>query len=166
MAQSDTKKDQETQPQFAIQRVYIKDLSFESPKVPHIFKTDWSPEVKLDLSASHSEIDKAESLYEVVLSITVTVICDKATAFVTEVQQAGIFTIKNIPAEHMQQTLSAFCPNILFPYAREAIDNLIVRGSFPPIMLAPVNFDALLEQAKKENKLNNKKDSKTQNITV
>ncbi|MBE8215270.1 MAG: protein-export chaperone SecB [Endozoicomonadaceae bacterium] len=159
--------DQDKQPQFAIQRVYVKDLSFESPKVPQIFKTEWNPEVKLDLSAAHTELKDEEGLYEVVLSITVTVTSKKTTAFIAEIKQAGIFTIKNIPVEHMQQTLSAFCPNILFPYARETIDNMIIRGSFPPIMLAPVNFDALLEQAKKENKNNKKNDTGNQTrITV
>ena len=137
---------QDQQPQFALQRIYVKDISFESPKSPSLFKEQWTPEVKLDLNTTNTALEEKD-LHEVVLSLTVTVKSGEETAFVAEVQQGGIFLMSNLPEENMKHTLGAFCPNILFPYARETIDNLVTRGSFPPIMLAPVNFDALYEQA-------------------
>lgn len=147
-------ENQQEQPQFALQRIYMKDVSFESPKAPEVFQKQWQPEVKLDLSTSNRPLE--EGLYEVVLSLTVTVENGsedgsgeqkKETAFVTEVHQAGVFLAKGLDEEELHRTLGAFCPNILFPYAREAVDNLVLRGSFPPLMLAPVNFDALYMQA-------------------
>ena len=146
---SDNQQTQEQQPQFALQRIYIKDLSFESPKAPEIFKTQWQPEVKLDLNTTNSALDE-EGMFEVVLSLTATVSNGEETAFVAEVQQAGIFLARNLPEADLHRTLGAFCPNLLFPYAREAIDNLVTRGSFPALMLAPVNFDALYLQAQQQ----------------
>ena len=145
---SDNQQTQE-QPQFALQRIYIKDLSFESPKAPEIFKTQWQPEVKLDLNTTNSALDE-EGMYEVVLSLTATVSNGEETAFVAEVHQAGIFLARHLPEADLHRTLGAFCPNLLFPYAREAIDNLVTRGSFPALMLAPVNFDALYLQAQQQ----------------
>ncbi|WP_330927106.1 protein-export chaperone SecB [Candidatus Sororendozoicomonas aggregata] len=143
---------QQEQAQFALQRIYTKDLSFESPKAPAIFQKQWQPEVKLDLNTSNSPLE--EGLYEVVLSLTITVDNGpegtKETAFVVEVQQAGVFLAKGLQGDELHRTLGAFCPNILFPYAREAVDSLVLRGSFPPIMLAPVNFDALYLQAREQ----------------
>ncbi|MGI2026925.1 protein-export chaperone SecB [Endozoicomonas acroporae] len=157
MAENHQQASQQQQaPQFALQRIYTKDISFESPKAPEIFQKQWQPEVKLDLSTSNRPLE--EGLYEVVLSLTVTVengsgnnpSDKKETAFVTEVHQAGVFLAKGLDEEELHRTLGAFCPNILFPYAREAIDNLVLRGSFPPLMLAPVNFDALYMQAREQ----------------
>ena len=144
-------ENQQEQPkaQFALQRIYVKDLSFESPKAPEMFQQQWQPEVKLDLNANNRPL--GEDLYEVVLSLTITVENgpeeSREVAFVVEVQQAGVFMAKGLSKEELHHTLGAFCPNILFPYAREAVDNLVLRGSYPPIMLAPVNFDALYAQA-------------------
>ena len=126
-------------------------FSFESPKSPALFKEQWTPEVKLDINTANDKLDEKD-LFEVTLSLTVTVSTDKDTAFVAEVKQAGIFLVSNIPQENMKHTLGAFCPNILFPYAREAIDSMVIRGSFPPIMLAPVNFDSLYERALEQSK--------------
>lgn len=138
--------------QFALQRIYAKDISFESPKAPVVFQQQWQPEVKLDLSTNNRAID--EGVYEVVLKLTVTVDNvsgeNRDTAFVVEIQQAGVFSITGLSDEELHRTLGAFCPNILFPYAREAVDNMVLRGSFPPIMLAPVNFDALYMQAREQ----------------
>lgn len=133
------------QTQFSIQRVYAKDISFESPKAPELFRTQWQPEVGLDLNSRHTQLD--ENVYEVELKLTVTAKNGTETAFVAEVVQAGIFAISNLDGAQLGHTLGAFCPNILFPYAREAIDSLVGRGSFPPVMLAPVNFDALYAQS-------------------
>lgn len=134
------------QVQFALQRIYVKDLSFESPKAPAVFQAQWEPQVNLDLNTRHNKLQ--DDIYEVVLSLSATVTNGaEDVTFIAEVQQAGIFAIAGLDENSMRHTLGAFCPNILFPYAREAIDNLVSRGSFPPLMLAPVNFDALFAQA-------------------
>lgn len=144
--------EQQAAPQFAIQRVYTKDISFETPNSPAIFQKEWKPELKLDLDTKSSKL--SEDTYEVVLSLTVTATVEGQTAFLAEVQQAGIFTIGNLPEAQLAHTIGAFCPNTLFPYARESVANLVSRGSFPQINLAPVNFDALfasyVQQKQKE----------------
>lgn len=134
----------EQQLQFAIQRIYVKDISFEAPNSPAIFRKEWTPEVKLDLDTRSEKLDDAS--FEVVLSLTVTTTIGTETAFLCEVQQAGIFTLPELPDAQMAHMIAAFCPNILFPYAREAISNLVNRGTFPQLNLSPVNFDALFAQ--------------------
>ncbi|CAM3422043.1 preprotein translocase subunit SecB [Pseudomonas floridensis] len=136
--------EEENAPQFSLQRIYVRDLSFEAPKSPAIFRQEWTPTVSLDLNTRQKPLEG--DFYEVVLTLSVTVNNGEEVAFIVEVQQAGIFLIKGLDDASMSHTLGAFCPNILFPYAREAIDNLVVRGSFPALMLAPVNFDALYAQ--------------------
>jgi preprotein translocase subunit SecB len=131
-------------PQFSLQRIYVRDLSFEAPKSPAIFRQEWTPSVSLDLNTRQKSLEG--DFHEVVLTLSVTVNNGDEVAFIVEVQQAGIFLIKGLDAGAMSHTLGAFCPNILFPYARETIDSLVVRGSFPALMLAPVNFDALYAQ--------------------
>lgn len=131
-------------PQFSLQRIYVKDLSFEAPKSPEIFRQEWAPNVALDLNTRQKSLEG--DFHEVVLTLSVTVKTGEEVAFIAEVQQAGIFLIKGLDAASMSHTLGAFCPNILFPYAREALDSLVTRGSFPALMLAPVNFDALYSQ--------------------
>lgn len=139
-------------PQFEIQRIFTKDISFESPNTPHTFVEEWKPEVTLNLETKSNRVQ--DNMHEVVLSITATVTTNKKTAFLIEVQQAGIFMINGFPNDQMHQMLGSFCPNILFPYAREVISDIVVRGGFPQLILAPVNFDALysqhLEQQSKE----------------
>ncbi|WP_341960616.1 protein-export chaperone SecB [Pseudomonas sp. RC10] len=134
----------EEAPQFSLQRIYVRDLSFEAPKSPAIFRQEWTPSVSLDLNTRQKQLEN--DFYEVVLTLSVEVKNGDEIAFIAEVQQAGIFLIKGLDASSMSHTLGAFCPNILFPYARETIDSLVVRGSFPALMLAPVNFDALYAQ--------------------
>jgi preprotein translocase subunit SecB len=128
-------------PQFAIQRIYTKDISFETPNSPAIFQKDWKPEIQLDLDTKSNKL--AEDTYEVILSLTVTATVEGQTAFLAEVQQAGIFSIGNLAEAQLAHTIGAFCPTTLFPYARESVANLVSRGSFPQINLAPVNFEAL-----------------------
>lgn len=135
----------ENQPQFAMQRIYVKDLSFESPNAPTVFQEQWKPQVNLDLNTGHSKI--SDNQYEVVLSLTVTAKIDEKVAYIVEVQQAGVFLVNGVDAQQLGHMMGAYCPTILFPYAREAIDNLVNRGSFPALMLAPVNFDAMYAQA-------------------
>ena len=127
--------------QFQIQRVFTKDISFEAPNAPQVFQKEWEPDVKLDLDTASSQL--ADDVYEVVLRVTVTANVGEETAFLCEIQQAGIFTISGIEGTQMAHCLGAYCPNILFPYARECITSLVSRGTFPQLNLAPVNFDAL-----------------------
>ena len=141
---------QENQTQFMIQRVYVKGLSFETMNTPAIFQDTWEPELTLDVSTQHNKLE--DNIYEVILSITATVLNKKTTAFLVEVQQAGIFTIQGAPEEQLDHLLGSFCPNILFPYAREAITAEVIRGSFPQLVLAPINFDALYIQQQEEKK--------------
>jgi len=131
-------------PQFSLQRIYVRDLSFEAPKSPEIFRQNWNPSVQLDLNTRQKVLEN--DFYEVVLTLSVTVKTGEEVAFIAEVQQAGIFLIKGLDAGSMGHTLGAFCPSILFPYARETLDSLVVRGSFPALMLSPVNFDVLYAQ--------------------
>ena len=121
--------------------IYTKDVSFEAPNAPHVFQKDWQPEVKLDLDTASTQL--ADDVYEVVLRVTVTASLGEETAFLCEVQQGGIFSIGGIEGNQMAHCLGAYCPNILFPYARECITSLVSRGTFPQLNLAPVNFDAL-----------------------
>lgn len=131
-------------PEFGIQRVYVKDLSFESPNTPAIFLENWEPEMSLDLGTKTEAL--GDDVHEVVLTVTVTVKVGEKTAFLVEVQQAGIFLMKGFPAEQLQPMLGSFCPNILYPYARQVITDAVVQGGFPQLYLTPVNFDALYEQ--------------------
>ncbi|MCG7536227.1 protein-export chaperone SecB [Pseudoalteromonas rubra] len=135
---------EEQGPQFNIQRIYTKDVSFETPNSPAIFQKEWTPEVKLDMDTRSAKLD--EGVYEVVLALTVTASLGEETAFLCEIQQAGIFSIGELEELQMAHMLGAFCPNILFPYAREAVASLVNRGTFPQLNLAPVNFDALFAQ--------------------
>lgn len=134
--------------QFMIQRIYTKDLSYEAPNTPAVFQQQWEPELHLDLNTTYSQLDNG--IFEVVLHVTATVSNQKATAFLVEVKQAGIFTIQGAVSNQLDHLLYSFCPNILFPYAREAITSQVVHGSFPQLVLAPINFDALYAQKMSE----------------
>jgi preprotein translocase subunit SecB len=139
---------EEQQGQFGLQKIYTKDISFETPNSPAIFQEQWSPSVNMDLANSASRID--ETTYEVVLSITVTVGVEDKTIYLAEIQQAGIFHLSGLPEEILKRTLATACPNILFPYAREMISDLVTRGGFPQLLLAPVNFEALFMKQQQE----------------
>ncbi|MGD8784307.1 MAG: protein-export chaperone SecB [Thioalkalispiraceae bacterium] len=130
--------------QFNIQKVYTKDISFESPNTPKIFTEKWEPQNNLDLNTNASPI--GENTYEVMLSLTVTTKVGETTAYLCEVHQAGIFYIDGFSEQDLHAMLGSFCPNILFPYAREAVSDIVTRGGFPQLLLAPINFDALYEQ--------------------
>lgn len=139
---------QPKEPKFAIQRVFMKDVSFETPNSPAIFQKEWKPEIQLDLDTKSGKL--GENTYEVVLALTVTVKIEDQVAFLAEVEQAGIFTIANMPEAQLAHTIGAFCPSTLFPYARESIASLVSRGSFPQLNLAPVNFEALFASYMKQ----------------
>lgn len=130
--------------QFTIQKIYVKDLSFETPNSPHIFRDKWEPEISMQMS--NSAISVSDGVHEIVMTLTVTAKLGNKTAYLVEVQQAGIFTLEGFNKEELAHMAGSFCPNILFPYAREAISDLVTRGGFPQILLAPVNFDALYTQ--------------------
>lgn len=143
-AAGSNQNDNQNQPQFALQRIYLKDLSFESPNAPEVFQQQWKPAVNMDLNTSHSKV--SDTQYEVVLSMTITAKVDDKVAYLVEIQQAGVFLLNGFPEQQIPPMLGAYCPNLLFPYARETIDNVVNKGSFPSLMLAPVNFDALYAQ--------------------
>lgn len=136
--------EQQAAEQFAIQRIYVKDISYESPNAPAIFRKEWQPAIQLDLDTRSEKLE--ENAFEVVLSLTVTARIDEEVAFLCEVQQAGIFSVPALEDAQLAHMLASFCPNILFPYAREAVSSLVNRGTFPQLNLAPVNFDALFAQ--------------------
>ncbi|MDP2091723.1 MAG: protein-export chaperone SecB [Pseudohongiella sp.] len=133
-------------PMFALQRIYLKDCSFESPKSPDVFRGQWAPKISFNLNTSNQKL--ADGVYEVILRMTIEAKQEETVAFLVEVQQAGIFTCDGFNEADLERVLATVCPNILFPYARETIDALVVRGSFPAVMLAPVNFDAVYAQSK------------------
>lgn len=135
-------------PMFALQRIYLKDASFESPKAPDVFKGQWNPKISFNLNTRNNKL--GEGVYNVVLTLTVDAKQEDNTAFLIEVQQAGVFTCSGFSEEDLERVLATVCPNILFPYARETIDSMVVRGSFPPVMLAPVNFEAVYQQSKQQ----------------
>jgi preprotein translocase subunit SecB len=130
--------------QFAIQKIYTKDVSFETPKSPKIFIEKWEPSVDFNLGTRVEPLE--QNLYEVALTVTVTVKSGALTAYLVEVTQAGIFSLDGFAEQEMGPMVGSFCPNILFPYAREAVSDLVAKGGFPQLLLAPVNFDALYAQ--------------------
>ena len=133
-----------TEPAFTIEKIYLKDVSFESPEAPAVFTDDWSPEINMELNTQAQPIN--DNVYEVELSITVTAKIKDKTGFLVEIKQCGIFGISGMDTDNLNGMLGSFCPNILFPYAREAISDLVTKGGFPQLLLAPVNFDAIYAQ--------------------
>lgn len=144
MAEKEDKKQEAAEAQFSIQKVYVKDISFETPNSPEIFKMEWKPIVDMHMTNEATPI--GENLFDVVLSITLTVKLADKVAYLVEINQAGIFMIKNIPEDVIERMLATVCANILFPFAREAVSDIVNRGGFPQLLLSPVNFDALYAQ--------------------
>ncbi len=136
---------QKAQAQFALQRLFLKDISFEAPLGAKAFLKQLKPQVNQDISSRINKLN--DENYEVVLNLTITVKSEEETLYLVEVQQAGIFMVKGLQDNQLAQLLNTQCPNILFPYARETVDNMVVKGGFPPLMLPPINFDALFQQA-------------------
>ena len=137
----------EEEQNFSIARIYTKDLSLESPRAPQIFEKQWNPKLGLEVDVLNEKLN--DTLYEVILKLGVTVKTDDEVAFLVEIQQAGVFVLRGFDEQTMEHILGSMCPNILFPYARETIDSLAVKATFPAPMLAPINFDAFMEQRKK-----------------
>ena len=133
----------QNQPAFSIEKVYVKDLSLEIPNAPQAFLEREPPTVDIQLHHESSKVD--EGVYQTSLTVTVTAKVNDKTLFLVEAGQAGIFVIRNIPASDMDAILGIACPNILFPYVREVISDIVVRAGFPPVVLNPVNFEALYQ---------------------
>lgn len=132
--------------QFIIHRIYTKDISFESPHSPEIFRAEkWEPDIDVQLNSKSRKV--REDVYEIVLIVSVTAKLDnERTAYLAEVQQAGLFNMSGFPEDQLPYMVGSYCPNILFPFAREVISDLVTRGGFPQMVLSPVNFDALFQQ--------------------
>ena len=135
---------QTNQPQFLVQKIYTKDLSFELPNAPEVFQETGQAEVKLNLSQRVNNV--AENLYEVVLAVTVTATSNEKTAYLAEVHQAGLFGISGLPEQQLQAALNTLCPHTLFPYASRSITDMVAQGGFPPLVLQPVNFEQVYAQ--------------------
>ncbi len=138
------------QPIFNIEKLYVKDLSLEIPNAPAIFLERENPQIDLQLQTNAASIE--EGVFDVTVTVTVTAkLAEKdKVVFLIEAKQAGIFQIRNIPAEEMEMVLAAVCPNILFPYLREVVSDAAVRGGFAPVILNPVNFEAIYQQQKQQ----------------
>lgn len=132
------------QKKFIIQKIYTKDISFESPNTPGIFTAEFKPNLEVNLNVESKSLE--EDVYHVVLRVTATTKVEEHTAFLCEVEQAGIFTLQGFNQEEMGYLLGAQCPNTLFPYARETVSDLVTRGGFPQLLLEPVNFEAMYHE--------------------
>ncbi len=142
-------QEQTAEKRLTITKIYLKDFSFESPQTPGIFRqNEWKPQTNLNLRSTHNPID--DDHHEIVLTITVEAKEEDKTCFLIELQQAGIFEISGYEGEELKAIIGSFCPNILFPYARESIASLIQKGGFPEFVLQPINFDALYMQAQQQ----------------
>lgn len=134
----------ENKQEFIIQKIYVKDMSFETPNSPGVFADKWEPNVNLELNTAGKGL--GSDVHEVVLTVTVSAKLGEKTAYLAEVHQAGIFNIRGLSDQELSHALGSYCPNILFPYAREVISEIIAKGGFPQLLLSPVNFDALYAQ--------------------
>lgn len=143
---TDSNTDQNTEKPIQIQKIYLKDASFETPNSPDFFLPDNQKEPKMDLNLTTRSRRLGDEVYEVVLQVTVTLTYGAKNAFLVEIQQAGIFGISGYDEAKLSYILGSYCPNILFPYVREAVSDTITRGGFMPVWLDPVNFDALYHQ--------------------
>lgn len=158
MAKKDTeKKPDAEQPEFSIQRIYLKDLSFETPQGPTAFKKKWQPKVSQDLNTKTSPVE--DGIYEVALRVTINIKDGDDTIYIVEAEQAGLFNIKGLSDEQLPQVLNTTCPGILFPYLRETLDTVVTKGTFPALLLPPINFDALFANAVKQAEANQNGDS-------
>ena len=139
------------QKHLSINKIYVKDFSFESPKAPDIFRSrEWKPQTDLNLRSSHSAVEGEDNLHEVVLTITVDAKEGDSTLFLVEVQQAGLFQIDGYEEEEFGANVGSYCPPIQFHYARETIANTVSKGGFPEFVLQPINFDALYMQSRQQ----------------
>lgn len=142
-------ENQQAQPVFNIEKIYVKDLSLEVPHAPRVFLEQSEPNIEMRIATQSEKLE--DNFYDVSVTVTVTArLGDERVMFLNEVTQNGIFRLENIPEEDMQPLLSIACPNILFPYARETVSSIITRAGFPPVLLAPINFEALYQQQQEQ----------------
>lgn len=147
-------ENQQTDPQeagqslFNIEKIYVKDLSLEIPNAPQVFLQKEAPQINIELQNKATVVD--DGIYDVVLTITVTATIEEKVAFLVEVAQAGIFQVRNVPQEAIDGLMGVTCANILFPYAREAVSDMVTRAGFPPVVLNPINFEVLFMQQKQQ----------------
>ncbi|ROR34214.1 protein-export chaperone SecB [Inmirania thermothiophila] len=134
--------------QVLIERLYVKDVSFEAPNSPAVFAEKWEPQAEVQLGSNARPLEG--DAYEVVLTVTVTARLGERTAFLVEVQQAGVFRVRGFEEKELGPVLGAFCPGTLYPYAREAVGSLVAKGGFPPVILAPVDFNAVYAQSRRQ----------------
>lgn len=139
---------QQEQPFFNIEKIYVRDISLEVPNAPQVFLEREAPSVNIELQQKASQVE--DGIFEAVLTITVTSKIGEKVQFLVEVAQAGVFQMRNVPNEAIEGLLGVTCPNILFPFAREAISDMVTRAGFPPVLLTPVNFEALYVQQKQQ----------------
>lgn len=132
---------QASQAQLNLQKVYIKDASFEVPNAPQVYQEQGQPQVQLNLGQKHNKL--SDDVHEVVLTLTITCTMNDSTAYLAEVHQAGIFGVTGFDEKGLDAVLGSYCPNVLFPYARQILSDLVQNGGFPPFLLQPINFDAL-----------------------
>lgn len=143
---ADEKPDPEHRPSFTLQKTYIKDASFESPRSPQVFTQKLAPQIDIQLNIAHGALDEANGVHEVVLTATVTAKDGDQTVFLSEVQQAGVFQIQGVGDKEREMVLEIACPNILLPFLREVVADLVAKGGFPQLLINPVNFEALYHQ--------------------
>lgn len=149
MADEQQTQDQEQQqPVFGIEKIYVKDLSLEMPNAPQVFLDRETPNIGIEVHNAAASL--GNNVYEAVITVTVTSKIEEKTVFLVEVAQAGIFQIRNVPQENLEGILGVACPNILFPYVREAVSDLVTRAGFPPVLLNPINFEAIYLQQKQQ----------------
>ena len=147
---TDQQPEQQAMPVFNIEKIYIKDLSVEVPNAPAIFLDRDPPQIDMQLNTQSAPVDQENGIYQTILTLTINAKMKDKAAFLVELQQTGIFRIQNIPKEAMEPALGIGCPNILFPYAREAVSDAVLKAGFPPLMLQPVNFEVLYMQQQQQ----------------
>ena len=140
--------EENNQPLFNLDKIYVKDISLEIPHAPKIFLSRDNPQIDIQLHTQAGSVE--EGLFEVLVKATVTAKIGEKVMFLVEVEQAGIFQIRNVPTDDLEPILAVMCPNILFPYLREAVSDVVVRGGFAPVLLNPINFDAIYQQQKQQ----------------
>lgn len=138
----------DTQPQvvFTLEKIYLKDASFEAPNTPQVFLEETAPEVSVQLDIEHQMLNREEGLFEVVLVAVVSAKLKDKTVFLTEIKQAGLFHIQGVPEPELPKVLQIACPNILLPFVREVVNSLVGKGGFPQLLLNPINFEGLYQQ--------------------
>lgn len=137
----------EAQASLSMERIYIKDLSYEAPKTPQVFLENKAPAINIQIDINHQPIADSEGYFEVILSLTVDAKNEKKdTIFLIELKHAGIFVLNGIPEKEVEQVLEIACPNILLPFAREAVNDFVAKGGFPQLLINPINFEALYQQ--------------------